>query len=239
MQANKVTDRGKTVLRWLLIITDASVLVVSAALIVLISLDVLAPPLSGRSMRLYHAAQTPVCFVYLLDFFMHLATEKRKWHYFHSHILIFLISIPYSAIFSAVGLHTTGYAILVLHYMPVLRAVLAGAFIAGFVSGDKIVSLFASYLIVLLLTVYLAALIFYTFESGINPGVKSFWSAFWWCFLQATTLGGSFYATTLAGRIVAMVVSLMGVLMFPLFTVFLANKMKNIFGRKADSTQND
>ena len=43
--------------------------------------------------------------------------------------------------------------------------------------------------------VYFSSLIFFLYEgAGANPDVVSYWTALWWCVLQATTLGASFYA---------------------------------------------
>ncbi|MDE5625125.1 MAG: potassium channel family protein [Muribaculaceae bacterium] len=75
----------------------------------------------------------------------------------------------------------------------------------------------------MLLTVYFAGLIFYEREQPVNPGVTSYWDAFWWCSLEATTLGSSLNPVTLAGKLLAVVLSLMGIVMFPLFTVYLSS----------------
>ncbi|MDE5979033.1 MAG: potassium channel family protein, partial [Muribaculaceae bacterium] len=80
-----------------------------------------------------------------------------------------------------------------------------------------------SYLSIMLLTVYFAGLIFYEREQPVNPGVTSYWDAFWWCSLEATTLGSSLNPVTLAGKLLAVVLSLMGIVMFPLFTVYLSS----------------
>lgn len=216
-----ITNKGKILgtLRFL-------VLVASIAIIIMISVDAFHPHFNFLSPSTYMAVQPAVCGIYLADFFASLAYSERKWHFFATHFVMFLISIPFTWLLSLADIHLTGIWAYVLHFVPTLRAVLALTIVVGFVSKNKVIGLFASYVTILILVVYFSSVIFYLREGSVNSGVTSYWAALWWCMLQATTLGASFYAQTTVGKAIAMVLSALGVMMFPLFTVYLSQMMK-------------
>ena len=56
-----------------------------------------------------------------------------------------------------------------------------------------------------------------------NPHVTDYWEAFLWCSLQTTTLGSAIAPVTVVGKIISVVLSFMGVIMYPLFTVYLSS----------------
>lgn len=105
--------------------------------------------------------------------------------------------------------------------------------------------MFFSYLSILVLTIYFAALIFYEREQPVNPGVTSFFDALWWCLMQATTMGSTLMPVTVSGKILSFVVSFMGLIMFPLFTVYLTSLIikhrtsLNIIKKLASSVKTD
>lgn len=203
-----------------------AVLAVSIALIVMISLDVFSNGISFPFSGIYMRSQLPVCLLFLADFFAELFFAARKGRFLRRNIFFFLISIPYTWLIQRLGLHPSGTVAYALHFMPTLRATMALAVVISFVSKNPVIGLFASYASILTLAVYFSSLIFYLHEGGVNPGVGSYWSALWWCCLQATTLGASFYAVTTVGKAIAMVLSMMGMLMFPLFTVYVTQIVK-------------
>lgn len=211
-----------------------AVLLVSAGVIVLISLDVFAPGVSVFAGGMYSRVQLWVCMLYLLDFFVELWVSENRRHYLATHFLYFLISIPYTFISESFGIDYGPVASSVLHFMPTARAALALAIVVGYVSSNRIIGLFASYVSILLLVVYFSSLIFFECEKGVNPGVESYWTSLWWCMLQATTLGASFYARTIVGKSVAIVLSCMGILMFPIFTVYLTSMVKKYIKRNSE-----
>ncbi len=202
-------------------ILRGAVLAVSVGIIVMISIDAFHPHFNFLNPSFYMASQPYVCAIYLLDFFTELYYSPARGRYFGHHFFFFIISIPFTWVLSRFSIHPTGIWGYVLHFVPTLRAVFALAIVMGFVSKNRLIGLFASYLTILFLAVYFSSVIFYLHEGGTNPGVTDYWSALWWCMLQATTLGASFYAVTTVGKAIAMIVSVMGVMMFPLFTVYL------------------
>ncbi len=223
-----IMQRGKFFENILPEIMRVTVLVVSVVLIALISVDTFSDSADFlRRIGLYSRFQTWICFIYMADFFVELFAAQHRTRYFLTHLLYLIISIPYSLIISRLGIHVGDTFAYILHFMPTARAAVALAIVVSYVSRNKVIGLFASYLSMMVLVVYFSSLLFYSREGGgVNPAVTSYWVSLWWCLLQSTTLGASFYAVTAVGKAIAMVTSVMGVLMFPLFTVYLSSMVK-------------
>lgn len=232
-----LSGKDKTILLRVRNILRTAVVVVSLLLIVIISINVFRPGFIPLDPHVYNRAQLPACLVYLADYFYELWINPSRRKYFVHNIPTLLICIPYAAILQALGVHPGGVPGYIIHYMPTMRAVLAIAVLTRFVSSNRVVGIFASYLIILVMTVYFASLVFYIWEGGVNPAVKNYWDSLYWCMLQTTTLGASFYAVTTAGKAVAMIISVMGLLMFPLFTVYLTDTVKKYTTRDNTSSK--
>ena len=207
-------------------VLEILVLTVSLALIVIISIDAFAPETRLSGHDFYRLVQLPFCLLFMADFFFELYRSTDRSRFFRHNFLILFVSIPYSIILGTFGIAPDGFGGIFLHYLPTLRAVLAMAYVTSFISRDRLIGLFASYAMILLLSIYFASLIFFLAERHVNPAVTDYWTALYWSILQATTLGASFYAVTTVGKAVAMVISVMGMLMFPLFTVYLTRIVK-------------
>ena len=95
-------------------------------------------------------------------------------------------------------------------------------------------------------TVYFSSLIFYVLELGVNTGVHNYGDALWWAFMDVTTVGSNIEAVTTTGRILSVVLAALGMMMFPIFTVYVtsivqkanAQKMEYYQNKNADETTN-
>lgn len=88
---------------------------------------------------------------------------------------------------------------------------------------NKATGLFISYLATLIFTIYFASLAFYVFEHHVNPLVKNYDDALWWAAMDATTVGSNIEAVTTIGRILSVLLAALGMMMFPIFTVYVTN----------------
>ena len=69
----------------------------------------------------------------------------------------------------------------------------------------------------------LFSLVFYIFESDINPKIHAFMDALWWGFATATTTGyGDITPVTIQGKILSIVLMLTGLAFFGMFTALFA-----------------
>ena len=202
----------------------AVILILSVALIAFISYDTFNNiPFLDNSV--YMTFQFFVCVVFIADFFIELWLTPRgsKGGYLKGRWFFLLMSVPLLNIVDAWQIQLSADALYFARFLPLARGALALAIVLNYIASNRITGIFVSYLSIMLLTVYFAGLIFYEREEPVNPGVTSYWDAFWWCSLEATTLGSSLNPMTLAGKLLAVVLSLMGIVMFPLFTVYLSS----------------
>lgn len=200
------------------------VLTLSVLMIVFISYDTFHDIDFMRS-RSYMTFQLAVCMVFIADFFLELALAPRgtRSSYLRSRWLYLLISIPWLTIVERLRMQLGPDALYFIRFVPLARGALALVIVLGYIAHNRITGLFVSYVSILLLTTYFAALIFYEREKGVNPYVTDYLQAFVWCALQTTTLGSSVMPLTVAGKVISVILSFMGIVMYPLFTVYLSS----------------
>ncbi|MCM1369811.1 MAG: potassium channel family protein [Candidatus Amulumruptor caecigallinarius] len=210
--------------RGIFIILHVIILLLSILLIVMISIDTFHN-VSFYEEREFQKGQFWICVVFLLDFFAELLLSENKWQYLRSHILFFLVSIPYQAIIYHNGWHLSQELAYVIRYMPLVRGGYAMAIVVGWFTSNKTTGLFFTYLITLISSVYFASLTFFLFEYQVNPGVNKYSDALWWAFMDMTTVGSSINPVTNIGRVLAVVLAALGMMMFPIFTVYITNML--------------
>jgi hypothetical protein len=207
------------------------ILVLSIAMIVFLSVDVFSG-VAFLKTGYYMQFQLVVCIAFILDFVIEMWAAERRMRYFWRHLMMLLISIPYNNIIDVLGIEQAEHVRDILHVVPFARASLALAVVVGYISENKIAGLFARYLAIMVLVVYFSSIIFYAKEAPVNTNVTSYGISLWWCCLEATTLGAPFSPVTVIGKVLACVTSLMGIVMFPLFTVYLGDVVKRMVRSK-------
>lgn len=202
------------------------VLVLSVFLVVSISVD------TFKNVAFYRAphflrVQFWICVVFLVDFFVELILSERKWHYLWTHFLFLLVSIPYLPIIDYFGWKFTPQVTYLIQYIPLIRGGYAMALVVGWFTSNKATSLFWTYLITLFSTVYFASLVFFVFEHALNPLVTGYKDALWWALMDVTTVGSNIIAVTPVGRILSVLLAALGMMMFPIFTVYVTTLIKS------------
>lgn len=198
------------------------VLILSVMLIVWISIDTFKR-ISFIDNDAYMTFQFWVCVVFMTDFFVGMAYAERKWRFFWHRIWFLLLSIPYLNIVNHMGIHLSHDALYFVRFIPLARGALALSIVIGYVSSNAVTSLFMSYLSIMLLVGYFCSLIFYQREAGVNPQVNSYWTALWWSAMNMSTVGCDISPMTVSGKIVAVILPVSGMIIFPLFTVYLTD----------------
>lgn len=202
------------------------ILVLSIALIALISIDTFNG-INFYDQPQFEKWQFWICIVFVADFFIELILSDRKWHYLLTHFIFLLVSIPYQAIIYKFGWIISLQLSYIIRYMPLIRAGYAMAIVVGWFTSNKVTGLFFSYIITLISTVYFASLIFFLFEKGINTEVKTYQDALWWAAMDVTTVGSNIVAVTPVGRVLSVLLAALGMMMFPIFTVYVTNLIRN------------
>ncbi len=175
---------------------------------------------------LYMSIQLTVCILFLVDFLLEWMVSSRRWHFFRTHLLFLLISIPYLNIVKAVDADVSHSALIVLRFMPLVRGVYVIMMIVGWFTSQRATTLFFSYLLLVVSMVFFASLIFYEMEHAVNAQVTSFPIAVWWAWMDVTTVGSNINAITPIGRILAVILAAMGMMLFPIFTVYITSLME-------------
>ncbi len=214
---------------FILTILNSAVLVLSAILIVWISLDTFKK-IDFLASRPYMTFQLWVCVAFILDFFVGLWFADNKWRYFSRRWFFLFVSIPYLNIINQFDLTLNADALYFLRFIPLARAALAMSIVIGYFTSNAVTSLCISYLTIIIFVTYFCSLIFFQRENGVNPDVDTYWTALWWSAMNMTTVGCSISPVTVAGKIVEVVLPICGMIMFPLFTVYLTNYVTGIYG---------
>ena len=198
------------------------VFALALALVVFISIDTFMqkPFLTNP---VYMRFQLWVCVVFMVEFFVQVYLADNHWRYFCRNIGFLLVSIPYLNIITQFHLQLDEQQLYFIRFVPLLRAAFAMALVIGYVSTSRIVGIFWSYVSIVCMMVYFASLIFFEQEQPVNPGVPDYWASLWWCSLEATTIGAPVNPVTVVGKVLAAGLSAMGVIIFPLFTVYLTD----------------
>lgn len=164
-----------------------------------------------------------ICILFLMDFFIEFILAEKKWHYLLTHFLFFLVAIPYNAIIDYFGWSFSPQIEYLIRYIPLVRGGYALAMVANWLTSNKVTGLFLSYLISLVASLYFASIIFFVFEQDINPLVNTYMDALWWAAMDMTTVGSNIIAITPIGRILSVVLAALGMMLFPIFTVYITN----------------
>lgn len=210
------------------------VLILSAALISWISYDTFKRTnfLENHS---YMTFQFWVCMVFILDFFVGLYYAQGKWSYFKRRLLFLILSIPVLNIVNMLNITLSPDMLYFARFIPLARGALALAIVVSYVSSNAVTSLFASYITIMLFIAYFCSLIFFQREAGVNPEVNTYWTALWWTMMNLSTVGCSISPVTVAGKIVAVILPISGMIIFPLFTVYLTDYVTRSFKKNTSA----
>lgn len=211
------------------------VLALSLGIIVFISYDTFQgiPFLKNRT---YMTFQFWVCIVFLLDFFLELILSDNRKSYIRFHWFYLLISIPYLNLIELWGLPLGTETLYYIRFIPLIRGAYALAMVVGYFSSDKAISLITQYAVILLSIIYFSSLIFFYVEKDVNSNVNSYWDSLYWAFMNVDTVGSDISAVTPVGKILAIVLAMSGMMMLPLFTVYITAKVKEYNARRQQET---
>ncbi|MBQ8673691.1 MAG: two pore domain potassium channel family protein [Bacteroides sp.] len=198
------------------------VVLLSLFLVLCISIDTFNGTPYYRQSGYMHI-QLGVCVVFLLDFFWEWKLAPRKRAYFYSHLIFLLVSIPYLNIVEWLHLPLTSETAYLLRFMPLVRGGYAIYILISWLTHNRASTLIVSYLSILLACIYFSSLVFFVAEFGINPLVHNYGDALWWAFMDATTVGSNIIAVTFSGRMLSILLAAIGMMMFPIFTVYITD----------------
>ncbi len=202
-------------------ILELLLLLASILLIVGLSIEVIA----GNKPHFSHwflTLQLFVCLLFLLSFFVGVAQAAKPHQYIARNILFLFLSIPYLNIFTWLSFDLDRSSFMLAGVIPVVRSLLALTIILRWtINGKAARGIFFAYMLAVSLFTYLAALIFYDVEYGVNSELTSFGDAFWWAWMGLSTAGAEIAPITAIGRTLAVILPLLGMMILPIFTGYI------------------
>lgn len=170
--------------------------------------------LDEETRTILFVADFAICIVFLIDFASNLIAAENKWKYLRLWGWIDLLSsIP------AVDVLRWGRSIRLLRLLRLLRGVRSTKSLMKSAPQDRAEysMAFAGLLTVVILTV--GSTVIRHVETLPDSNIKTAQDALWWSFVTMTTVGyGDLYPVTAAGRLVAVVLMVVGVSLFAAFS---------------------
>lgn len=198
-------------------------LIAGVALLVGISVEVLTGDHQSYS-SWYMWLQLVVCVIFMIDFAAAMvATDKNSRKWFWMNMLFFIISIPYLNILSWLNVVPHRGVAVAVAALPLLRSFVAMGIVVWWFIAGKVSRIFVAYLFTVVCFTYLAALIFYDYEVLVNDKLHGFGNAFWWAWMNTTTVGAAIFPVTTIGKVLAVLLPSLGMMFFPIFTIYVTN----------------
>ena len=198
----------------------------SIGVLVLLSIEILKGP-NYIPQHIYLNIQLMICIVLLIDFCYLFYLAPNKWKYFMGHFILLLVSIPYYNLVNWFDISITPLQSVLLRAIVFIRGGYGLIIMINWFTKNKVANMMITYLIMLVAMAYFGSLIFYSIEKGVNPMLKNFEDAAWWACMDVTTVGCAIEPVTLSGRILAVILAVMGMSMFPILTVYITNYFQN------------
>ena len=201
----------------------------AASVVLLISISVeVADRADDLLSERYRVLQLVVCSIFFVTaIFRLLITEYRRYHWFRD-LLFAAFSIPYINILDWSGVGLDGRAERVVAFAPVVISVMATVVILEWLIDGRKRRLMAAYILTVIMFTYISALLFYDCEMGVNSRLNNFGDALWWAWMNVTTVGAEIFPVTAVGKVVCVVLPVVGMMFFPIFTVYISD----YYGRK-------
>jgi voltage-gated potassium channel len=167
--------------------------------------------------------QLVVCMIFVTDFLVQMISSQSPRRYFRHNLIILLVSIPYLNILHWIGAVPERGIAIVVAALPLLRSFVAmGVVVKWFIRGG-VKRLFVAYVFTVVCFTYLAALMFYDYEVGVNDRLNGFGNALWWAWMNVTTVGAAIFPVTAIGKVLAVLLPALGMMFFPIFTIYVTN----------------
>ena len=197
-------------------------LIAGIALLVGVSVEVLTGNHHTYS-EWYMWLQFVVCIIFIVDFASALVARDTKHHYYILNLLSLIVSIPYLNILGWLDVPLDRGVAVTVAALPLLRSFVAmGVVVKWFIDG-KANRLFGAYLFTVVCFTYLAALMFFDYEVGVNEKLNGLGNALWWAWMNVTTVGAAIFPVTAVGKVLAVLLPALGMMFFPIFTIYVTN----------------
>ena len=153
--------------------------------------------------------------------------SPKKMRFVWRNFLFFLVAIPYLHLVPYFQMNPASEISYIFRLMPLVRGGYGLAITVGWITRSKLTSLLVSYILIILSLTYFASLVFFMLEHPVNPAVTSYGEALWWAFMNVTTVGSNIFARTGTGEVLSVVLAASGMMLFPIFTVYITSRFQS------------
>ncbi|MGE4337121.1 MAG: ion channel [Pigmentiphaga sp.] len=203
----------------------------SVVLIISLTIETFSKP-SVAEKALYLEIQFLICIYFLIDFLILFCISRNKKAFLSRHFIMIFVAIPYLNILESFPISLSENAMYLIRFIPIARGGVALVVLVNMVVKKSVTTMFISYIIIFFSMIYFQTLIFYVFESGVNPQMTSYSDAVWWAAMTVTTLGSSILPVTTIGKASATTLAVVGMTTFPIFTVYVTSLVQG-FSKKS------
>lgn len=215
---------------------NVMVLIGSLAIVASLSYDILTIGVYNPESKLMLNIQLCVCAIFLIDFWVQFFLNEKKAHFFFHNILLLIFSIPYLNMVDSLHIQLPAEQHYMLGLIPLFRGGYGLMIIIRWIAGRTVTTMVVAYLSMLVALVYFSSLLFYVAERGVNPEVTNYADALWWAFMDMDTVGSNVIAVTPIGRILSVILACSGMMMLPIFTVYITDKVTHKFSGPKDAS---
>jgi len=176
-------------------------------------------PLSEGAVQVINTIDFIICMIFLSDFFYFLHESENKKAYLRKYWIDLVASIPFMTLFRFFRV------VRVIRIIRLARGIKALIPIVRKIGTSKSQNILIAYILILIIVMLYCSLAFFEFEKLSNSNIHTFFDAFWWAFVTTTTIGyGDIFPVTTEGRIIGMILALLGMGLFSLITAELASR---------------
>ena len=198
-------------------------LVASILLLASLSAEIIYSEEMSQFSGAYSWAMFGVCIIFIVDFFALVVHSEHPWHFLLRNFIVLLLSIPYHTLFMWFDVAVGHNGEMLLSGIVMLRAVMALYITLRWLIARRTTRLLWAYIATVVVCTYFAALFFYEYEAPVNSAVHGFGDALWWACMNMTTVGAEIFPVTAIGKVICVVLPIIGMAMFPVFTVYVTS----------------
>jgi voltage-gated potassium channel len=214
-----VAEKKSMLLRLFNILT----LVASILLLASLSVKIIYSSELAELGSTYSWSMFGVCLIFIADILAEMLHSPHPWRFLLHNLPVLLLSIPWHTIFRWCGVELTHTWHMAMSGVVMLRAVVALYITLRWLIEGRAARLLWAYIATVVVCTYFAALLFYEYEASVNSEVQSFGDALWWASMNMTTVGSSIVPITALGKSMGVVLPIVGMAMFPVFTVYITS----------------
>ncbi len=204
-------------------ITNILTLLASIILLIAFSVEIIYSTRLAAFGELFSRATLVACLIFCVDFFVLMAYSRRPWHFLMRNFIVLLLSVPYNSLARWLGIEFGHTAQMVMGGVVILRSVLALYITMRWLITKRATRLLWVYIATVAVATYFGALVFYEFEAPVNKAVGGFGDALWWAWMNMVTVGAEIFPVTVAGKVICVLLPVLGMAMFPVFTVYITS----------------